>query len=211
MATKNRVLFKVVILGNAAVGKTSLLNQFVNNKFSNQYKATIGADFLTKEVFLDNRIVTLQIWDTAGQERFQSLGVAFYRGADCCVLVCDVTAPSSFQSLSSWKDEFLIQAAPADPDNFPFVVLGNKVDLEKERVVSLKKARQLFCSENDTPYFETSAKDGRNVEEAFEAIARLAQEREIDEFEITQDNGVILDEEEEEGRMRRLRRGNCAC
>uniref|UniRef100_A0A8D8SXG2 Ras-related protein Rab-7a n=1 Tax=Cacopsylla melanoneura TaxID=428564 RepID=A0A8D8SXG2_9HEMI len=210
MATKNRVLFKVVILGNAAVGKTSLLNQFVNNKFSNQYKATIGADFLTKEVFLDNRIVTLQIWDTAGQERFQSLGVAFYRGADCCVLVCDVTAPSSFQSLSSWKDEFLIQAAPADPDNFPFVVLGNKVDLEKERVVSLKKARQLFCSENDTPYFETSAKDGRNVEEAFEAIARLAQEREIDEFELTQDNGIILDEEEE-GRMRRLRRGNCAC
>uniref|UniRef100_A0A8D8R0A1 Ras-related protein Rab-7b n=1 Tax=Cacopsylla melanoneura TaxID=428564 RepID=A0A8D8R0A1_9HEMI len=129
MATKNRVLFKVVILGNAAVGKTSLLNQFVNNKFSNQYKATIGADFLTKDIFLDNRIVTLQIWDTAGQERFQSLGVAFYRGADCCVLVCDVTAPSSFQSLSSWKDEFLIQAAPADPDNFPFVVLGNKVDL----------------------------------------------------------------------------------
>jgi Ras-related protein Rab-7A len=63
------------------------MNQYVNKKFSNQYKATIGADFLTKEVMVDDRLVTMQIWDTAGQERFQSLGVAFYRGADCCVLV----------------------------------------------------------------------------------------------------------------------------
>ena len=63
-----------------------------------------------------------QIWDTAGQERFQSLGVAFYRGADCCVLVMDVTSPTSFKSLESWKDEFLIQAGPRDPENFPFVV-----------------------------------------------------------------------------------------
>ena len=77
-----------------------------------------------------------QIWDTAGQERFQSLGVAFYRGADCCVLVFDVTQPSTFKTLDSWRDEFLIQASPRDPENFPFVVLGNKIDLEN-RAVSL--------------------------------------------------------------------------
>lgn len=75
-----------------------------------------------------------QIWDTAGQERFQSLGVAFYRGADCCVLVYDVTAPNTFKTLDSWRDEFLIQASPRDPDNFPFVVLGNKIDLENRQV-----------------------------------------------------------------------------
>ena len=75
-----------------------------------------------------------QIWDTAGQERFQSLGVAFYRGADCCVLVFDVTQPGSFKTLDSWRDEFLIQASPRDPENFPFVVLGNKVDLENRAV-----------------------------------------------------------------------------
>lgn len=86
MATRKKVLLKVIILGDSGVGKTSLMNQYVNKKFSNQYKATIGADFLTKEVIVDDRIVTMQIWDTAGQERFQSLGVAFYRGADCCVL-----------------------------------------------------------------------------------------------------------------------------
>ncbi len=75
-----------------------------------------------------------QIWDTAGQERFQSLGVAFYRGADCCVVVFDVTAPNTFKTLDSWRDEFLIQASPRDPENFPFVVLGNKVDLENRAV-----------------------------------------------------------------------------
>lgn len=74
---------------------------------------------MTKEVLVDDRMVTLQIWDTAGQERFQSLGVAFYRGADCCVLVYDVTAPNTFKTLESWRDEFLIQASPRDPDNFP--------------------------------------------------------------------------------------------
>ncbi|XP_024119740.2 ras-related protein Rab-7a-like, partial [Oryzias melastigma] len=118
-----------------SVGKTSLMNQYVNKKFSNQYKATIGADFLTKEVMVDDRLVTMQIWDTAGQERFQSLGVAFYRGADCCVLVFDVTAPNTFKTLDSWRDEFLIQASPRDPENFPFVVLGNKIDLENRQVI----------------------------------------------------------------------------
>ncbi|TYH85208.1 hypothetical protein ES332_D02G249100v1 [Gossypium tomentosum] len=99
--------------------------KYVNKKFSNQYKATIGADFLTK-----------QIWDIAGQERFQSLGVAFYRGADCCVLVCD--------------------ASPSDPENFPFVVLGSNIDVDggNSRV--------------------TSAKEGVNVEEAFQCIAKDA-------------------------------------
>jgi len=133
-------MLKVIILGDSGVGKTSLMNQFVNQKFSNQYKATIGADFLAKEVEVDGQSVNLQIWDTAGQERFQSLGVAFYRGADCCVLVYDVTNQKSFDSLDSWRDEFLIQASPRDPDSFPFAVLGNKVDMESKRKVSRARA-----------------------------------------------------------------------
>jgi Ras-related protein Rab-7A len=140
MASRKKVLLKVIILGDSGVGKTSLMNQYVNKKFSNQYKATIGADFLTKEVMVDDRLVTMQIWDTAGQERFQSLGVAFYRGADCCVLCYDVNVAKTFENLDSWRDEFLIQAGPRDPDHFPFVVLGNKIDLENQRVVSQKRA-----------------------------------------------------------------------
>lgn len=161
------------------VGKTSLMNQYVNRKFSGQYKATIGADFLTKEVLVDDRLVTMQvrmrsmddlenslarcfntqIWDTAGQERFQSLGVAFYRGADCCVLAYDVNNSKTFEHvgkqecypssplliylrrcIDQWRDEFLVQASPRDPDEFPFVLLGNKVDIEEsKRSVSLGK------------------------------------------------------------------------
>ena len=103
------------------------MNQYVNRKFSKQYKATIGADFLTKEVKIDDEnLVTMQIWDTAGQERFQSLGVAFYRGADCCVLVYDVNNERSFQNLENWREEFLAQASPADAENFPFIVLGKQ-------------------------------------------------------------------------------------
>merc|ERR1712178_190285 len=132
MASRKKVLLKVIILGDSGVGKTSLMNRYVNRKFSNQYKATIGADFLTKDITLDdNRQVTLQIWGTAGQERFQSLGVAFYRGADACVLVYDVTSQNSFKTLETWRDEFLIQASPRDAENFPFLLVGNKIDLKE--------------------------------------------------------------------------------
>lgn len=180
---RNKVLLKVVILGDSGVGKTSLMNQYVNKKFSNQYKATIGADFLTKEVMVDDQLVTLQIWDTAGQERFQSLGVAFYRGADCCVLVHDVNNVKSFETLESWRDEFLLQASPRDPDSFPFVVLGNKIDLEDgKRQVSHKRASAWCQQKGDIPYFETSAKAATNVDEAFQIIARnaLQQESEVE-------------------------------
>ncbi|KAJ3055901.1 Ras- protein Rab-7 [Rhizophlyctis rosea] len=183
------------------------MNQYVNKKFSNQYKATIGADFLTKEVMVDDRLVTMQvstpfshipghtqpvlttsqivnqIWDTAGQERFQSLGVAFYRGADCCVLVYDVNNVKSFETLDSWRDEFLLQASPRDPENFPFVVLGNKIDMEEaKRQVSQKRAMTWCQQKGNIPYFETSAKEAINVEQAFQTIAKnaLQQETEVE-------------------------------
>lgn len=183
MATRKRTLLKVIILGDSGVGKTSLMNQYVNKKFSNQYKATIGADFLTKEVQVEDRLVTMQIWDTAGQERFQSLGVAFYRGADCCVLVYDVNVMKSFDSLANWRDEFLIQANPSDPENFPFMVLGNKLDIDggNSRVVSEKKAKSWCASKGNIPYFETSAKEDLNVDAAFQCIAKNALKNETDE------------------------------
>lgn len=107
--------------------------------------------------------------------------MAFYRGADCCVLVFDVTAPNTFKTLDSWRDEFLIQASPRDPENFPFVVLGNKIDLEN-RQVATKRAQAWCYSKNNIPYFETSAKEAINVEQAFQTIARnaLKQETEVE-------------------------------
>jgi len=205
MASRKKVLLKVIILGDSGVGKTSLMNQYVNKKFSTSYKATIGADFLTKEVLVDDRLVTLQLWDTAGQERFQSLGVAFYRGADCCVLVYDVNNSKSFDNLDSWRDEFLIQASPRDPESFPFVVLGNKVDVdESRRMISSKRAMTFCQSKGGIPYFETSAKDAINVEQAFEVIARNAlQQEEQEEFGGGFDDPINLHLDSE--------RDGCAC
>lgn len=118
----------------------------------------------------------MQLWDTAGQERFQSLGVAFYRGADCCVLVYDVNNSKSFDTLDSWRDEFLIQASPMDPESFPFVVLGNKVDAGEDKRVIQSKRAQAFCqAKGGIPYFETSAKEGVNVEQAFEGMFPCAR------------------------------------
>jgi len=177
MTSRKKVLLKVIILGDSGVGKTSLMNQYVNKKFINQYKATIGADFLTKEVMVDDRLVTMQIWDTAGQERFQSLGVAFYRGADCCVLVFDVNVAKSFEHIDNWREEFLSQAAPRNKETFPFVLLGNKIDLEN-RAVTQKRAQAWCQSNGNIPYFETSAKEAINVDQAFQTIAKNALQQE---------------------------------
>jgi len=191
-AARKKVLLKVIILGDSGVGKTSLMNQYVNKKFSNAYKATIGADFLTKEVMVEDRLVTMQIWDTAGQERFQSLGVAFYRGSDCCVLVYDVNVAQTFEHLDSWREEFLVQAAPRDPEKFPFVVLGNKIDLEHQRVVSQKRAMAWCQSKGNIPYFETSAKEAIHVDQAFQTVAKLALQQEQEEGEIFVPEGIQL-------------------
>lgn len=175
MSSRKKNILKVIILGDSGVGKTSLMHRYVNDKYSQQYKATIGADFLTKEVTVDDKVATMQVWDTAGQERFQSLGVAFYRGADCCVLVYDMTNAKSFENIKSWRDEFLVHANILAPETFPFVILGNKVDVEEsKKTVSVKSAQELAKSLGNVPLFLTSAKNAINVDTAFEEIARSA-------------------------------------
>jgi len=104
--------------------------------------------------------------------------VAFYRGADSCVLVHDITDAKSFDNLESWMDEFLVHAAPRNADSFPFVVLGNKADLAKKRQVTTAKAQAWCQSKGDIPYYETSAKEALNVEQAFQTIAKNALQQE---------------------------------
>ena len=99
MISQNKVVLKMILLGDSGVGKTSLMNKYVNNTFPQHHYVTLGADFLTKEVMVDEQLVKLEIWDTSGCERFQSLGSAFYRDADCCALTYDVTAPVSYTHL----------------------------------------------------------------------------------------------------------------
>jgi len=167
------------------VGKTSLMDRYVHRKWAAQYKATIGADFLTNNVEVDDRMVTLQIWDTAGQERFQSLGNSFYRGADCCILVFDVTAIKTFENLENWRSEFLVQANIADADSYPFILIGNKIDLEGQRAATRKQGMQWCEQHNKCPFFETSAKDATQVDEAFKTAASLALQRRPEEPQLS--------------------------
>ncbi len=141
------------------------------------YKSTIGADFFTQDVEVDGHKVCLQIWDTVGQERFLSLGGAFYKGSDCCVIVFDVTQPDTFGDVPKWCKEFLDRASTRDAGTFPFVLIANKVDREKDRKVSSEKARAWCKSNGGVLYFEVSAKTGLGVQEAFSAVAGLALRR----------------------------------
>ncbi|KAG8128127.1 hypothetical protein E2320_014992 [Naja naja] len=207
MTSRKKVLLKVIILGDSGVGKTSLMNQYVNKKFSNQYKATIGADFLTKEVMVDDRLVTMQkeadsLFDTGllhvtvnliyspesfdmGYSRARAVSVfgsCLLQGSGLLRAGFDVTAPNTFKTLDSWRDEFLIQASPRDPENFPFVVLGNKIDLENRQVSYHKTSTGLVLQQKQYSLLETSAKEAINVEQAFQTIARnaLKQETEVE-------------------------------
>jgi Ras-related protein Rab-7A len=111
------------------------------------------------------------------------MGAAFYRGAECCALVFDLTDPKTLDTLEQWKTEFLNQLNPKDPDNFPFVVIGNKCDKEGERKVTEQKAKSL-CQKGNMSYFECSAKDNINVDKAFEEVSRLAFKREQKDDEV---------------------------
>jgi len=175
MMASKKVLLKIIILGESSVGKTALLHKYVMGKFIEEHKATIGADFLTKDIQIKDKSITLQIWDTAGQERFQSLGNAFYRGADACVLVYDTTVAETFDKIDEWKTNFLEQSGTEYPTKFPFLLLGNKIDLDDRRSVDKEQAAE-YARNNNMIFFETSALNGTNIEKAIREISDTASE-----------------------------------
>ena len=113
----------------------------------------------------------MQIWDTAGQERFQSLGRAFYRGAEACILVYDITDVKSFDNIQVWRQEFISKAMPPDPLSVPFYLIGNKVDRANERKVGREEVEEYLLDNKQMIHFETSALDGVNVNQAFSKVA----------------------------------------
>jgi small GTP-binding protein len=164
-------LFKVVIVGDGAVGKTSIVRRYCEGKFQSARVATIGVDFYTQRVRLSGpkhggQVVKLSIWDMSGQERFGIVRSGFYRGSRAAALVYDVTNLTSLGSLRRWRDEVLAIAP-----NQPFVVVGNKVDLQRSVSAELARAAAAYL---DARYVETSALTGEGVAMLFQALARLA-------------------------------------
>ncbi|OQO01076.1 GTP-binding protein [Cryoendolithus antarcticus] len=164
--------FKLVLLGESAVGKSSLVLRFVKDQFDGYRESTIGAAFLTQTIALDDQTtVKFEIWDTAGQERYKSLAPMYYRNANCAVVVYDITQAASLDKAKSWVKELQRQAN----ENIIIALAGNKLDLVTEspdkRAVSQADA-SAYAQEAGLLFFETSAKTAENVKELFLAIAR---------------------------------------
>merc|ERR1711934_965264 len=161
------VQFKLVLLGDSAVGKSSLVLRFVRGQFFEYQESTIGAAFLTQNVSLNDYTVKFEIWDTAGQERYHSLAPMYYRGAAAAVVVYDITNADSFARAKSWVKELQRQGSP----NIVIALAGNKCDLATKRKVELSEASE-YAKDNGLFLMETSAKTALNVEELFKAIAK---------------------------------------
>jgi len=156
-----------LVVGDSGVGKSCLLLRFTDNSYTENFIATIGVDFKIKTVDVDGKKVKLQIWDTAGQERFRSITASYFRGAKGIVLVYDVTNQDSFDNVRTWVSD--IVQGKGDMKNT--ILVGNKCELIKQKVISQAEGKEL-AEEYKIPFFETSAKNGVNVNEPFLCLAR---------------------------------------
>ena len=154
---------------------------YTTTKFLQEFKPTIGAEFSNKEMEVDGRTVVAQIWDTAGEERYQSLGISFYRGADCWAIVFDRSDRDTFEHLDMWRTAFMTHCDPAEGDSFPFLVIGNKSDLTDEVLVKEREAKQWWSEHGNVEYIEASAKNNISVEEAFASLITKGARRDWDE------------------------------
>ena len=157
-------IFKIIIIGNSNVGKTSIINRFTDKEFKDKHLATLGCDFHMKTIMINEKMIKIQIWDTAGMEKYQSITKSYYRGAQACLIVFDITNRESFESIENWIENFNKFCNP----NIEKIILliGNKCDLGIDRKISYEEAEN-YSRVNNLLYYETSAKDDINIHEVF--------------------------------------------
>ncbi|MFX0079116.1 MAG: Rab family GTPase [Candidatus Hermodarchaeota archaeon] len=167
-------LFKVVLVGDAEVGKTSLTTRFAYGTFTDGYISTLGVDFIVKSIPVNNYVVKLQAWDTAGQERYSGVRPIYYRGAKGALLVFDITVRQSFVNVEKWFN----QIRKYSGSEVPIVIVGNKLDLADSRTVSTDEVR-VYSADRNALYFETSAKTDYAVSDVFKKLAELILSSEL--------------------------------
>jgi len=162
-------VFKIVVLGDAAVGKTSLINQYIERSFEEDYKPTLGANIIRKDVFVEeiNASVRLIMWDLAGQEKYNVIRSMYFQGCVGALLVYDVTRHSTFETINSkWLKDFKKYVKKEGT----YILIGNKIDLMDQRMVSTEDGINFAKKINASDFIETSAKSGENAEKAFENL-----------------------------------------
>jgi Ras-related protein Rab-11A len=193
-------LFKLILIGDSSVGKSNILLQYLKGKFDANSKATVGVEFGTKNIEINNKKIKIQIWDTAGQERYRSITSAYYRGAKGAFIVYDITRKETFDNIDKWVADLKNNG----DDNISIVLIGNKSDLDEKREVSKEEGVQK-SEEFKTAFMETSALNGDNIDKAFdELIEQIYQNNcsmidEGDKVEI-EEKGVNLNEEKEDNK-----------
>ncbi|XP_063721201.1 ras-related protein Rab-3-like [Symsagittifera roscoffensis] len=171
-------MFKLLIIGNSSVGKTSFLFRYADDSFTSAFVSTVGIDFKVKTVVRNNKRVKLQIWDTAGQERYRTITTAYYRGAMGFILMYDITNDDSFVSVQDWSTQIKTYSW----DNAQVILVGNKCDMDAERIVKAQRGRDL-ADQLNIEFFETSAKENVNVKEVFDRLVDIICERMAESLE----------------------------
>lgn len=166
-------LFKTIVVGDGAVGKTAITFRYATDKFQENYKMTIGVDFTIKHLQIKDKTIKCQIWDTGGQEKFSKIRPLYYRGALGCLVVYDVTNESSFESLSHWFGEVQTYCM-----EIPIILVGNKIDLENDRVITPEEGKRYAREKSKEigykiPYLETSAKTGETIKKVFQDLVKM--------------------------------------
>ena len=178
----------ILLLGDSCVGKTSLISRYANGIFKDEYIATVGLDFVSKQEIINDKNINVKLWDTAGQERYKALTPSYLRGADGVVLVFDVTNSETFDNLKFWLDS--LKNNLGENNSFlPVVINGNKIDID-DRDISKDDANK-FAQENNYKYFETSAKSGVGVDELFREIVNQILENKEKTDEVKEERKSI--------------------
>ena len=171
--------FKIIVIGESRVGKTSLIKRYTKDQFGGVYLTTVGIDFQNKTIEIEDKKVKLQVWDTAGQERFRNVAKNYFQSSNGFLLVFDITDKESFQKLNDfWIGQLKMNA----PEKAKSVLVGNKSDLAGQRQVSIEEAEE-FAKDNNLKYYEVSAKEGTKVVELFFYLANeIYQSHTYEEF-----------------------------